>query len=349
MQCPSCKFENMPGLQQCVVCSTSLTASPEQESVMPPRARNRGFGDRVRIALDNAPALMSLRRWLSTQRQRALGSTLTTTGWSWLTPGAFGLIVLSAIPGFPQAFIMRCGFAGLTLFLAAMASLLLGACFYKTAFCDWMLWSVLALSAWSMLSAADYIRPGSRVGRDRYLALAGLCMLVVSIYAGGYLTLRLALSPVVSIVRLQVPLPGCGLQAGDSILTTRRSDYRRGDVIVAQVRWQDYAVPNAGRIIGMPGDVLTLRDRLYVNGRPVEARLPQPLRQDEPVPAYEEGRIRLKANQYWVAPAFNVSPSPQELLDTGRISRDDISGRVSAITGPAHRRRWIPWTGEREK
>ena len=40
MQCPSCRFENMPGLESCGRCGTSLRLSTAVIDVSPPRASN---------------------------------------------------------------------------------------------------------------------------------------------------------------------------------------------------------------------------------------------------------------------------------------------------------------------
>lgn len=50
MQCPSCGFENIPGREQCAICSTVLTSRARVGNVMPPRAKNRTIGQRIKYA-----------------------------------------------------------------------------------------------------------------------------------------------------------------------------------------------------------------------------------------------------------------------------------------------------------
>lgn len=264
-----------------------------------------------------------------------------TSGWSWLTPGAFALILLSAVPGFSHFCIMGRRITGTILFLSTAASLLLAGWLYNTQFADWMLWSALSISMWSMFAAADHMRPSPRRPADRFLATAGLCMLIVALYAGGYLGLRLAISPVANVISIQIGVPGSRLDAGDTVLVVRRDQYARGEVVVSQVNWQGREIPTIGRIIGMPGDILTLSDRLYVNGHTVPVTLPPPAGQDPNNPTLPEGRIQLKRNQYWVMPQFNMSPSPQSLLEAGQTKGTEMTGRVSAVINPAHHRRWV--------
>jgi signal peptidase I len=75
----------------------------------------------------------------------------------------------------------------------------------------------------------------------------------------------------------------------------RRAPPARGDVIVFRFP-RDESIYFIKRVIGLPGDVIELRDRqLYVNGKPV-ARAPMPLAQQKEVLAGEV----LKDPQYTV-------------------------------------------------
>ena len=59
MQCPSCRFENMPGLGSCGRCGTSLTLGTATIDVHPPRASRAAR--RVRQAVPEAELLYRAR------------------------------------------------------------------------------------------------------------------------------------------------------------------------------------------------------------------------------------------------------------------------------------------------
>ena len=95
-------------------------------------------------------------------------------------------------------------------------------------------------------------------------------------------------------------------------------------------------MPNAGPILGMPGDRIEVRDRVYVNGVPTDIVIPSV--QDHEAPAVSGVEVTLGKDEYWVMPVVQVAGNLQLVAEAGVVHRADIWGRVVLIMNPANRR-----------
>lgn len=339
MQCPSCGFENMPGQQQCVVCSTTLLSGPTRENVLPPRAKNRTLMQRINAS---SAGFLAANSWVNDFRMRRARAGQNGRLWNWLNPRTLGLILASSIPGFGHAFLLNQRLTGLSIFLASVLSLATAIILYRSPISDMLVWSVLAASVLSMCDSIYRLRGHIEQLRRRYYSYIGICLLVISLYTGTYTVLRIALDPIVTVVTVIDRIPAGVVSRNDKLLLSRLGSVMRGDLIVGTITGQNIQAQFIRPVIGMPGDQIVVSDRLYVNGRPVQADLPLLAENHgEPRPYTEQERaeLTLRAGEYWVVPNFNYVPDTATLVRVGKIRRTDIRGRVVAITSPLEHRR----------
>lgn len=341
MQCPSCGFENVPGQRQCVVCSTSLTSGPVGESMLPPRAKNRTVAERIQWSVGGFPGCAAVSRGVARLRVSAI-SHLSLGHWPMLRMRSVRTILVSVVPGFGHLFVLRRRSTGLMMLAGSAVSLIIAAILYRTPLADVLVFGFLGLSMFSVCSVVSYIRgtPGSVEGQLR--DSIGIGLVVLSIYLGTYFLLMLALSPVMGVVQVVLEVPAAGISRGDALLVWRRGAPARGETVVGTIYWQNAAVLILGPVLGVPGDRITISDRLYINGRPVTVALP-PLADNEghrrPYTQAESAEYVLRAGESWVLPNLRPAPGTDALLRVGIIRRADIQGRVVAVTSPpAHRK-----------
>ncbi|MCL5105041.1 MAG: S26 family signal peptidase [Armatimonadetes bacterium] len=337
----------MPGRDQCAVCSTSLSAKSPADNVVPPRAKDRTISQRIDWTLANAPGVGTIRREIE-------GISLKWFGrpWAWLTPRAFGLILLSAIPGFAHVYLVGQRLIGGWLFALSVAMLALAAVLIKSPVSNWLLYCIVGLSMFSMSAGIDELRGGRRDIRGRLQAWIGIGLMVFSLYLGGYWTLRMAASPFASVVSVVAQPDSELVQRGDALLLWSRGRMDRGDMVVGTIQWQDYHALTIGRLVGLPGDRIEIGNNVRVNGKATAVRLPSLAgAHGEPVAysAYDVSARTLRKDEYWIVPNFNFAPSIQDILEAGSIRRTNIWGRVVVIIGPPERRRIVqrePMTAE---
>ncbi len=349
MECPSCGFQNMPGIDRCAQCSTSLASRQASESVRPPRARNRTLEQRLWWAISRVPGLRGIARWAeetSTGENAAgVGSADSVYApspgpFSWIPLRACGLALLSVIPGFGHIFVLRQVRQGLTMLVTSLAWLCLAAAEYRSPMADLLVWGAIAASMVSFAVTIDCLRnPDLHPGGTRRIVFA-VCVTLAT-YLGGYTALRVALSPVVQTYTVMGRIPTATLDEGDSVLVRVMNNPLRGDVIIGGGQYGAVA----GAVIGMPGDEITISDRLSVNGRAMRVALPalnvNPLGEFQDYATEDPVTLTLGIGEYWVMPyAQNGFPNHSYILRAGVVGRwDGVRGRVVAVIGPpAHRR-----------
>ncbi len=346
MECPSCGFQNMPGRTECASCSAALSAGSQLRSVVPPRAKDRSFGQRIQWSLASTPGVVRAGQWIDGLRLR-LGMGLGA--WAWVTPQALCLIIQSVVPGFGHTFMLRRRAAGVGMFAIGLVSLVLAAVLYRTYIADFLAAGVTLLSMVSVVATVDTLRGGSRDPERRLYSLLGITLLVAGMYAGCYAALSVTLFRTVTVV---AHVPRTTIRRGDALLIWSHGSIGAGDIAVGVTHFNNTAAPAIGRLIAEPGDTVAIGDRLYVNGNPRPAWLP-PLGQQYGAPRRysmaEYAERRLKADEFWIVPNLNLVPSPQALLQAGTIRRSEIWGRVVAIVGPPARRAVVSRASGKER
>jgi signal peptidase I len=120
-------------------------------------------------------------------------------------------------------------------------------------------------------------------------------------------------------------------RAGDVVLVARRapapSDLERGDLVL--FRSPEDGSPTLKRLMGMPGDVLVVRDgRLFVNSRPVE----EPYVDREAVDGYYSRTYRVPPDTVFLL--GDNRGNSIDSRDYGPVPMGALEGRVLARVWP---------------
>jgi hypothetical protein len=337
MQCVNCGFENIPGMQQCVRCQSSLALGTVE--VIPPRAGRYRSASRWRRLWNWMD--WSVRHWPEhVPRWRPRLNLLEHVPWE--------AVALSALlPGLGQ---IRYGtrWTGWTLLTAWLACLVPAVAFYGTEVSPLLFGGAMSVHAAAILAlmGADLAEKGL-LGRMVYGAVvfAGIGLLVYwpLQWLGG---------------QFYTPLHVAGIQAqlgvhhGDVVWYQgpwRRSwTFQRGDIVLytingGAVAGHAYIGNGYGldRILGVPGDRVTLRkNEVLVNGLPVPWEH-QPL---GVLPRLGDIELTAGYNEYVILPTTlpmqmhgNVQAIPI-LVAVSRVKETDIIGRIVFRTSP-----WSRW------
>ncbi|MHB1455454.1 MAG: S26 family signal peptidase [Armatimonadota bacterium] len=356
MQCPKCGFENIPGREDCLVCSSSMTPEAAEESLYPKRAKDRSLWERITWWLERrnpAPRIQQPAdrpNQVRTGEPRSLRGILTgamPTFDAWgnmrrnieirrvrfprLSIRQIGQLMASAIPGLGHMLVLKNRRRGILILLVTIVMILIAILSYQTGLSNLMVVLIVGLSMYSVWCV--YVRFWIDSGDDRnsYQISLGVGLLVLAIYLSTYFTLMMVLSSFYLLVRLQVDPHFPQLADGDTTLVIRHTQLKRGDIIYRIVHG-DALTP--GQIVGLPGDRIDIGQRVAINGVPMGRVI-------YPLATGVEKSLILKGDQYWVTPADNLEwfDTPDILAGFCTIHQRDVWGRVIAITGPPERRR----------
>lgn len=334
MRCPSCGFENMPGRESCCVCSAALSSGAGTQSVLPPRAKDRSRWERLTWPLTNSPTWAGIRlRVGSTQVRRP------TIRWPTIVPGfslrEAGLALLSVIPGLGHIYVCRIPRMGRLLLLGTLAALAAAVLLYRTPLADALVYGIIVLSMFSVWATVDRLWLQRTETLQRSRQRLGIALMVVAAYLGTYTVARIAVSPVLTVVTITGQLRTEAAARGDVLVIRRTEGLRRGDFVVGGSTWAGENTLIAGPIVGLPGDRVELRERVYVNGVPTSILTPA-----APNTSYGPVATTLGPGQYWVLPTvFWDQYDAGAFLNAGLIAHSDIWGRAVATIDPPSRRR----------
>jgi signal peptidase I len=346
MQCPSCGFQNLPGLQQCARCTSRL--SFDDVDVIPYRAGDRwARWRRVRLRWQ--------RRTLLTERLGDLWDRVTRRDyWSRAagspdeipTAQRIFCVAVSIVPGLGHVLTRR-RLRGGCILGGYLAALIASVVFMSSA---WTFFTAVALSLHTyavtdcIFYKAGYVR--------RITAVATGLVVFVALALGPYRGATWFLGGFAQVEQLTVDTRSTLLDAGDVLLLTgrwNRPRYAPGDIVSYVI--SDQGRPHGGgwyivggilidRILAGPGDRVVCKDgRLTVNGKPppqgrgllVDVALPGTL--DLVVPQ----------GTFFIYPSLvNVQAprGPQETamrLRVALVPADRIRGRVRMIISPLSR------------
>ena len=335
MQCPSCRFENMPGLGSCGRCGTSLTLGTATIDVRPPRASRAA--KRVRQAV---PRRMLYRaRDAAVKAHRAVtGSIVEESRIPLPEPGILSRLIVPGWAHLHSGLRIRGWF-----FLGTYLPLLvLGLARWGTPFGSILLGLAFSVHASSVMDIL--IRQGTvRFPKMMAMAVVVSLALAVLIYAPAGWSLTRVAAPI------EYPYDAPPFRRSDIVLINRwayaLTPPRRGDVVRFS-SWNTSRLVDAGRslntryvyeedelidrVLGLPGDrVVWDAGELSINGTPVSWK---PLR-PERLPSHLE--IAVPADRYLILPTTSTG-AVHAWKDVGLIPRGDILGgaylRVSPIT-----------------
>jgi signal peptidase I len=334
MQCPSCRFENMPGLQTCGRCGTALNLATAAIDVHPPRAsktakRVRKFVPRSAIytARDTAAEVGRIVTGSFEDAQVPLPeppllARLIVPGWAHIY---VGMTLRGRI------------FLAVYLFLAAMGLLTWGTDMGS-------LWLGLAMSVHASSALDVLVRQGTmRFPRMVLTSVIVFLVLGAVVYYPAYQVGSHVAAPI------RFEEPAGPFERRDVVLVNRWAfmprNPRRGDVVLFRPLWgARTGAPYVGiharfvieenelidRLVGLPGDrVVWNQGVLTVNGAPV---LWAPLFPSK-LPA--ELDITVPVGRYLVFPTTSRVPAPD--WNIGLIEPDNIEGGAFLRISPLAR------------
>ncbi|MBY0262028.1 MAG: S26 family signal peptidase [Phycisphaerales bacterium] len=325
MECPSCTFQNMPGLTSCVRCGTLMDLSGVD--VMPVRASSGRAGRRAQAAArsvrqsatDAAHAL---------ERRVPLGLTFGDV--------SAAQLLHCLVPGLPQIRsefppLRLLGWAVLGLWLSFLA---LAGLFVGTTFSTLLCFGLLSIHGFSISLLFTRSLQNVSIGL-RFAFGIGVYILLFAVYGPALAGVR-SVAVVVPVNNLRVE----GAIHNDDILLrtgrwTRPKAFARGDLVVAQIGWRNdggliiRGGLNIDRIIGVPGDVVQARDGALVVNDEVAPPDRQPL---AGASWLGSGAITVPDSTYLIMPStLALAPIVNRPDLNGAISlyrEDDILGRV---------------------
>jgi hypothetical protein len=350
MQCPSCHFENMPGVSNCGRCGAALNLGSAAVNVYPPRAR----------------------RWARPFRRFFYFFTRTRylpAGWlegragKWAAKGAdmlrdeinsfkndripWRIVMRMALPGWPQLFLSR-RLQGRIFLCGFLTFMPLGLFFAGTGLGGFFMGLALALHAASIIDIVIFF---SRQ-RDSRLVYSLACMILVGTvlyFPAAWLITRVA-------VAQQFQRNADPFLAGDVILYNpsayRRTDPQVGEIVMYRLPYAHFDIPNpgghghaiydftgqivAGRVLASPGQKLAYeKGQLKVDGRL------SPWSQSVPAQFFTEGlNTTMPDGQYYILSGFTPTAQelrPEILSNYTFVPRGSILGRVYFRTHPLGR------------
>jgi signal peptidase I len=341
MQCPSCRFENMPGLESCGRCGTSLRLSTAVIDTSPPRASRTA--KRVRKVVPRR--LLYQARDVATEARRVVsGSVVNDSHVPLPEPDVLSRLI---VPGWAH---IHAGLSvrGQVFLLAYVPLLVLGLLLWGTYTGSILLG--LAFSAHASSVMDILIQQGS-VRFPRMMAMAALVSLGLAIllyFPAGQLLMRVA-----APIEFEADTPP--FKRLDVVLVNRwafaLSAPRRGDVVlfsplnISRLRAADYGLAHVrlafeenqliDRLVGLPGDkVAWNKGTLSVNGATVSWK---PLL-SERLPNHLE--ITVPEDRYLIWPTTSAAANAGSLpfwKEGSLIPRGDILGGVYLRSNPLSR------------
>jgi hypothetical protein len=327
MQCPSCRFENIPGLNACGRCGTSLGLGTAVIDVNPPRASRNA--KRLRKVVPRR-AFYQARDVAAEAHRRFAGSVVSDSRIPLPEPGILSRLM---VPGWAHVF---SGFRirGLIFFWAYVVLLGLGLLQWGTEFGSVLLGLAFSVHASSIIDIL--LRQGTvrfpRMIATAAFVFAGLSLLVY--FPAGQVVMRVA-----APIEYGTDVPP--FKRYDVVLVNHwafaMTDPRRGDVVLfspislnrqasgiqaLHVRHAFEENQVIDRVLGLPGDqVVWDGGKLTVNGTEVQWK---PLRPDR-LPKHLE-----------VTVAANAGTPESFWSSSSLIPQNDIVGgvylRLSPIT-----------------
>lgn len=266
MRCLNCGFENMPGLEACARCGSSLelgdvSVIPGRASTLRLRTRFDRFWNRISAVMTR---MLHLRipSWLPRSR----------------TPMLWPALARTALPGLGHIHTGQ-RFAGWAFLSIWLVFLLLGLLTLPSWSTPWFFSAAVATHAAAVTSVLAVELSFERIGLRVLFGILLFIALRQLVYApiGGFVELFW--------VPINVPgglLAGPVTQAGDGVIYEGRwlrpDTFARGDLVFyripATVGDHFYSLEGLGldRIVGVSGDVVSVnKGKLLVNGHPPEA------------------------------------------------------------------------------
>jgi hypothetical protein len=341
MQCPSCGFQNLPGLERCARCLSQLVL--DHIDVHPYRASDRWA--RWRAWRTQGPA-----RWLEPLRWllRRLGGLVTVQrgpvpDMARRLPSA----LLSVVPGLGLA---ACGRWRLgCILLGICLAALLGFVVFMGSWIG-VLFMGLVFGVHSYAIQRCLIQRGDYVPRGMAISIGLLIFLLL--YLAVYPAAGWVVNGVVRFEPLVGDLREGRLRQGDVLMVRGRwlrpPRYQPGDLVsyrIPEMRGQGWITREGAsidRVLGAPGDHVVIRNGgLIVNGKPMLGGV----RPVGGLPLPDNYEATVPADAYFILPSLPAlgghygqgAPVSAMIRAVSIVPYRDIRGRVIMIVGPPWR------------
>lgn len=175
MQCRNCGFENMPGIDTCVVCSSSLTSKANAEGVLPPRAKDRKILQRVSYSIGLDSSLLRLRQGLSELKNRQITARSVVEPQWWH-------VLLCVIPGVGTVLALGQLASGVIQFLIALFLLYIASVLSGTIIGGLATSTVVSLSIFSVFVFADKYWGSKQKGISAWISRVGMLAAIMAFF-----------------------------------------------------------------------------------------------------------------------------------------------------------------------
>lgn len=320
MQCPSCQFENMPGLTRCGRCGGALHSGAVQVDVNPPRATARR--KRLRKQFSALPKLREQAEILSGR----VGMTLIP---EWTMPHAPESSILwrLIVPGWAQSYLGH-RIRGRIIFGSYLACFLSGLLMIGTGWGTLLLGLAVAGHAVSILDIV-LLETDSRWER------LGKGAVTVAVLLGGlYVPLWWASLYVAS--PLVIPRAAYPFEQGDVLLTNNLFRPQAGDAVVYNIPYRQFGGQVAGRnanvvlqgwridrILAGPGQTLAFDGKSFtLDGLPAPHLPLNPRRYRSPF------ALTARDGEWILLPTTDQYATEEMLAEIGRVPVRNVLGRV---------------------
>lgn len=330
MQCPSCQFENMPGLTRCGRCAGVLATGEVQIDVQPPRAGARRKRLRRRLS-----ALPAARERLGRLSEKLAGGVIP----DWRMPDVpeSSLLWRMIVPGWAQHF---CGhrLRGHLFFWTYLLLAVAGVLTFGMGLGPLLIGAALACHALSILDMV--LIEGSTAWERLGTGLATMAILLGGLYVPLWLVGNRVARPLV------MQLNAAPFAAGDVLLVNDWHTPLPGDIVAYEIPFHlhRYNDPTRGntviqfqglrvdRILAGPGQTLRIdKDRYTVDGQPTTHRPLDPHR----FPSV----LTLKAGpgEWLILPSADIYMNAEILPTVARVPQSEVTGRVWLRSHPLSR------------
>ena len=319
MQCPSCQFENMPGIVNCGRCGASLTLACTEINVNPPRASKaqkqwRAIFPSVGLALNRISQFFSSGWDFLFGRDTALGQSIDF--------GSFNIRLL--VPGWPQFAIGQLG-RGRMFFLFYIVCLLCGMIWLGTQTGNLFIGLAIGCHTASVLDII--LKSQGELSTRLQTTLFILGCILFLLYLPMYWVGRSVASPQIVQQNLQP------FQSGDVLLLNRWVSHQPGDIVqydiptlrVNQLGNRILLIEGTriDRIIARPGQRVTVQGgQLLVDGV-VSQWLPyNPNR----IPAQLE--LTVPSSSFFILPSTDPNLPLNSMVKASLVPESSIEGVV---------------------
>lgn len=320
MQCPSCQFENMPGLTRCGRCGGALHSGAVQVDVNPPRASARR--KRLRKQFSAIPKLREQAETLSAQ----VGKTLIP---EWVMPDVPESSILwrLIVPGWGQSYLGH-RLRGRIIFWSYLACFLSGLLMIGTG------WGTLLLGLAVAGHAVSVLDVVLRESDSRFERLGKGAMTIAALLGGIYVPLWWASLFVAS--PLVIPRAAYPFERGDVLLTNNLFRSQVGDAVVYNIPYIRFGGQVDGRnanvvlegwridrILAGPGQTLAFDGKSFtLDGVPAPHLPLNPRRYRTPF------GLTARSGEWIILPTTDQYATEVMLAEIGRVPTRNVLGTV---------------------